>query len=143
MPLDLNIIPNPPKPTMTLRQAQKALTDELIRALSDRPWDFAYDHFLPMPGRSSAYTLDDRKTGQRWWIANGFWFFRLNGVVEPGSDGYNPICSCRELKLGGWNKLRAWWAVKSWMMEHPRGYDPPAVPQQHEAERLRRANEAM
>jgi hypothetical protein len=57
-------------PEMTAKEAKAALISELIYALKHRPVDFTTDS-------DPTCLLRDEKTGQKWWIAGGFWQFKL------------------------------------------------------------------
>lgn len=111
-------IPVPPRPT-TRRAAQRLMTNELIWALRTRPETFH------TRGR---FVLEDKKSGMDWWIANGPLAFGLHGVAD---------CSCNNIGIGFINKLRAWFAFKSWQRNQ---VERPDVPQIHEAERLAKIN---
>jgi hypothetical protein len=89
----------------TNRQARTVLTDALIVALRERPQDFSLTYH---PDGNGPYTLKDSRTNQRWWIANGYWFFKLYEA---------PNMPCEE-RLGGWNRTRAYWAYLKWRWKY-------------------------
>lgn len=93
-----NAAPKAANHTPTLQQARKALVDGLIIALRERPDTFS----------TTEYWLIDGVTGHRWWISNGYWFFSFRE-----KDIFSP-----EMKLGGWNRTRGWWAFCRWSATH-------------------------
>lgn len=112
-------VPQITRKPRTKREAQRLLTDELIYALSARPKTFE------LRGR---FTLDDKKSGMRWWIANGPLSIRLHSVSD---------CSCGELDIGLVNKFRVWFAIRKWKSNQ---VERPDIPHIHEAIRLVEAN---
>lgn len=60
--------------------------DHAIQAMQERPLDFVMDEF----------TLTDRATGIKYWIANGFWFY---GMYRPNEFNFT--------LLGQWKFARA------------------------------------
>ena len=101
---------------------RNVLVDGLIEGLRKRPRDFMVDQFR----------LIDRETGQTWWIANGFWFFKFAGH-DLSHTHYN---------LGGLNKLRGWRAYQVWLRDHGYSSSGGAGSLKEAAEHLYRANEA-
>jgi hypothetical protein len=75
-------------PEMTAKEAKAVLISELIYALKHRPGDFSTDS-------NPTCILSDEGTGQRWWIGNGFWHFKL----------WNPK---PEIRFTLAQKIRAW-----------------------------------
>lgn len=86
------------------------IINAFVQALRERPTDFVFEEY---PGSTEGfYRLCDLRTGQKWWIANEDYGFRMS---EP------------RLEFGYWARRKGWRAFKAWSRDIGQGEGARAI----------------
>lgn len=92
----------------TTYSERAVIVDALVNALRKRPDDFTFDEFW----------LADRKSGVKYWIANGQMFLRACTSDRFSRDEFMIGPCCKSPKLFTVASIYAWWYIKKFMKEN-------------------------